>query len=242
MNVYIDESGSINNKRLNDKYFVICLLKVNDVKRLQKAYKNFIAANIERLKELDQDKIIRNGEIKKGGKMFANGKFAELKGSQLDRPFKKEFLQYFLETEGYEIYFLKVYNERLDDKFCNNTARAFNYIIKLALACFFRKGFFEGEECILQFDERNEKPEAKYFLQNYLNTELSLEHGIECNFAVSYFDSKNNKLIQLADVFSNIMYSDLKTGAYSEELKMLQDKGIIKYIFEFPKQNVDNNG
>ena len=91
----------------------------------------------------------------------------------------------------------------------------------------------------MQLDERNERTDAKYFLQNYLYTELALEDGLGCHFDVAYFDSSNNSMIQIADVFSNIMYSNLKTGAYQEELKEMQEDGVIKYIFQFPKCQVD---
>lgn len=54
-------------------------------------------------------------------------------------------------------------------------------------------------------------------------------------FDVSYFDSANNSLIQIADVFANFYYSHLQTGAYTEEFQRLKENGILKFIFEFPK-------
>ena len=54
-------------------------------------------------------------------------------------------------------------------------------------------------------------------------------------FQVSYFDSANNNLIQIADVFANLFYSHVKTDAYTEELQKLKDSGILRFIFEFPK-------
>ena len=53
-------------------------------------------------------------------------------------------------------------------------------------------------------------------------------------FKVEYFDSTNNSLIQIADVFANIYYSHLQTEAYNEEIKSLKDKGILKFTFIFP--------
>lgn len=47
-------------------------------------------------------------------------------------------------------------------------------------------------------DERNEKTETKFFLENYLNTELMLGGVTQGKFNVSYFDSANNKFIQIA--------------------------------------------
>ena len=58
---------------------------------------------------------------------------------------------------------------------------------------------------------------------------------ISGKFDVTYFDSSNNSLIQMADVFANLLYSHLQTGGYDDELKKLRDVGILKFTFEFPK-------
>ncbi|MCR5307677.1 MAG: hypothetical protein K6E24_01600, partial [bacterium] len=77
--------------------------------------------------------------------------------------------------------------------------------------------------------------EAKYFLENYLNTELAMNNTTTGKFQVEYFDSSNNTLIQVADVFANLYYSHLQTNGYEEELKELEEQNILKMIFEFPK-------
>lgn len=87
----------------------------------------------------------------------------------------------------------------------------------------------------MQLDERNEKTETKYFLENYLNTELVMGGITTGKFDVKYFGSSDNILIQLADVFSNLYYSQLQTGAYEEEFRKLEEAKILKSIFEFPK-------
>lgn len=123
----------------------------------------------------------------------------------------------------------------MTDSFCENTARVFNYTVRLALGYFIQKGFLPDENCSLQLDERNEKTETRYFLENYLNTELSMSGAASGKFDVSYFDSANNSIIQIADVFANLYYSHLQTEAYEEEFQKLKESGILKFIFEFPK-------
>lgn len=236
MNIYIDESGSINNHSPENKYFVIAMVHVKDRRGLEKAYKRFISSNIERLKELDKEKVDpKTGKIlKSGGKMFVNGKFKELKGSQFDKEMKQKFIEFFSRKDYFDVYYIQVYNEKLTDKFCGNTARVFNFSIKLALTYFLQKGFLPNEDCILQLDERNEKTEAKFFLENYLNTELPLNGIYDGEFKVSYFDSSNNKFVQIADVFANLYYSHLKTNHYQKEFDELRKNGIVKFIFKFP--------
>lgn len=106
--------------------------------------------------------------------------------------------------------------------------------MKLAIEYFIRKGALPNEDCSLQLDERNEKTETKFFLENYLNTELYMNGTATGKFDVTYYDSSNNSLIQMADVFANLYYSHLQTNGYDDEIKKLKDAGILKFIFEFP--------
>lgn len=237
MIVYIDESGSINNHMPNNKFFIIALVRATDKEALKKAYKRFVSSNHNRLLELDQDKIhSKTGKvIKEGGKMFKDGKFQELKGSQFDKDMKQKFVEFFSRKQSFELYYIKIANEKLTDQFCENTARVFNYTLKLALEYFINKGILPNEDCFLQLDERNEKTETKFFLKNYLNTELSMNGTAAGDFDVDYFDSADNSIIQIADVFANLYYSQMQTDGYGEEIQKLKDAGILKFEFEFPK-------
>lgn len=236
MNIYIDESGSINNKiSSHSPYFVIALVYVKDKAKLQRAYKRFVSSNLDRLKELDQDRINANGVVvKEGGKMFDGDTFKELKGTQFDPDMKRKFIEFFIRKPSFEIFYIRINNSKLTDQICSNTARCFNYTLRLALNYFISKGLLPNEECILQLDERNEKTETKFFLENYLNTELTLSGSCYGPFSVSYFDSADNHMIQIADVFSNWYFSQLVGGGYDEEYDKLLKEGFIKCIFDFP--------
>ena len=133
MIIYIDESGSINNHMPNNKYFVVALIRVTNKESLKKAYKRFVSSNYESLKELDKDKVNQNTGVvvKEGGKMFLNGSFKELKGSQFDKEMKQKFVDFFSKRQTFEIYYIKIANEKLTDQFCTNKARVFNYTLKL---------------------------------------------------------------------------------------------------------------
>ena len=236
MHIYIDESGSINNKiGSRSPYFIVALIHVKDKDKLKRVYKRFVSSNLSTLKVLDKDKFSDSGKLlKEGGKMFDGDKFKELKGSQFDPSMKRNFLEFFSRNPYFEVFFIKIHNDKLSDQFCSNTARCFNYILKLALHFYIDRGLLPNEECNLHLDERNEKTEARFFLENYLNTELTL--GSSCNgpFKVSYYDSCDNRLIQIADVFANWYYSHLLNNDYSKEYNDLKAKGIIKRDFDFP--------
>lgn len=236
MNLYLDESGSINNK-LGNKPFVIALVHVLDFKKLNTIFKRFVSSNMKILKELDKNFVNARGVLtKRGNQMFHNEKFCELKGSQFDKNMKKNFVQFFSRKKYFELYLIKINTNLLSDKICENTARTFNYTLKLALSYFISHRLLPDENCLLQLDERNERTEAKFFLENYLNTELCLNGISEKHFSVQYLDSKNNPFIQIADVLANLYYSELNTNGYSAEMTLLKDCGVLRSIFEFPNR------
>ena len=166
--------------------------------------------------------------------MFRDGKFRELKGAQFDRDMKHIFVDYFSRKHHFDVYYIMMKNENLPSRFFDNISRTFNYSIKSALLYFIQSGYLPDESCFLQLDERNERVENKSFLENYLNTELSLSGQVAGDFSVSYFDSSCNKFIQIADVFSNLFYSHLQTGHYVDELELMKELGILKGIYEMP--------
>ncbi|MCT7728916.1 MAG: DUF3800 domain-containing protein, partial [Lactobacillus iners] len=154
--------------------------------------------------------------------------------SQFNKPMKQKFVKFFSKKKHLEIYYIRIKNYKLSDNFCKNTARVFNYVIRLALQYLIQNNFLEQDDIHLQLDERNEKTETIHFLENYLNTELSLGGTTKGKFTVNYFDSSNNKFIQIADVFSNLFYSQLHTGGYGDEIQLLKNNDILKFVFVFP--------
>lgn len=236
MNIYIDESGSINNHSPSNEYFVIAMVLVLDKNGLSRAYKRFISSNYQTLQLLDKEKIDNETKkvLKAGNKMFINGNFKELKGSQFDRELKLKFLEFFSREHYFDVYYIKISNKELTDKFASNTSRVFNYAIKSAIDYFLKNNLLPNENCHLQLDERNEKVKSRYFLENYLNTELAYNEDVIGNFTVTYFDSSNNRFVQIADVFANLYYSELQTNQFTEQFAELKEKNILKHIFEFP--------
>ena len=229
MNIYVDESGSINNK-LTSKPFVISLVHVLDFKKLNTTFRRFVSSNYSDLQKLDLDFSNKNGRVtKQGGVMVQNGKFHELKGSQFNQSMKRKFTEFISAKKYFELYYIKINNNLLSDKICENTARAFNYTMKIALSYFLEHGLLTDDDCLLQLDERNERTEAKYFLENYLNTEFCLNGITEKHWSIKYLDSANNPFIQIADIMANLYYSELNTGAYSDLMKKLEQKDILNF-------------
>ena len=233
----IDESGSINNSLYNPRScFVIALVREKNKKCLQRRYRNFVKNNMSRLRELDLP-LLKDGKVvKEGGKMFLDGNFHELKGSQFDANMKRLFADTMAKDAPLELFYICLKNPYLTDAFCQNTARAFNYAIKLNFEYLFNSGLLpKDEDYVINIDERNERTGARNMLEEYLNTEFSTGGVCSGSFKVQYYDSANNKAVQIADVFSNLYYSNVITGgAYETVIESLRERGIIKNEFIFP--------
>jgi hypothetical protein len=220
--LYIDESGSMTKKSNKYKYFVTCVIVPTDKVKLKRVFKRYISKNLEKLKILDRE-----------NKMFdKNGKFLELKGSQLTKQCKKDFLNYFTKNKLFDVYFIQLNNKEVKDRFYENTARAFNYPLRLLIQNFMIYDYPNVNKYFLNIDERNQNTKTYYFLEEYLNTEIGLPK--DRDFSVIYHDSANSYLVQLADVFANIYYSNLMNGFYKEDLENMEKNEILKMIFNFP--------
>lgn len=228
MNLYMDESGSVHSVSSDlNRFFIIGIMMPNDIKKLKRVYKLFIRKNFEKLKDLD-----------KQNKMFEkSGKFLELKGYCFNKQMKLEFLQFFCQNHLLKIGYIVLDNNQLQERFILNKARTFNYLLKLFLTSGLQRKYILGREMFLHIDERNVKTDSRFSLEDYLNQEIVLNLDLMDIVHVQYYDSARNQLIQIADVFSNIMYSNIMThGAYQKELEKLVKDGYILPLFRFPKQ------
>ena len=229
---YVDESGSITKEHAQEfPYFIVALVRVLDKQKLKRKFKRFVSSNLDKLKAQD----CKN-------KMFdINGKFIELKGNCFSPELKTKFIDYFSQEKLFEVYYIKLVNALASTSLCQNKARCFNYLIKEALFYYYNHEYFDKSSCCFQIDERNVRTEAKYLLQEYLNTELHGYDIISEDIQVAYFESSTNYLIQIADVFANFYYSHLLTGNYLDKIKKLKKKKILRHIFTFPLQNKTSN-
>ena len=74
--------------------------------------------------------------------MFKNGKFQELKGSEMDSYLKREFLQFFADKPHFELYYIVVDNSKLTDEHCEDVAGIFNYALKIFQSAYFSADLF----------------------------------------------------------------------------------------------------
>lgn len=224
INIYIDESGSMTTKHAEHyPYFVIALVVAKDKQKLRKVYKRFVSKHHEELRCTD----LKN-------KMFKEDKFSELKGSCLTEELKISFLDFFCKNDLFEVYYIRIKNSDIRYGLYNNTARAFNFVLKNALQSLLEAGFLPNDDYYLHIDERNEKPNSIHDLEGYLNIELHTGHGLAGEFKVKYYDSSSNPLIQIADVFSNTYYIYSLNGSLKDKMNEKREQGYIKKRIHFP--------
>lgn len=233
IDMYIDESVSINPfiTRLK-RYFVVGIVIPKDKEKLKRIYKLFVRKHMEELRKAD-----------KYNKMFdENGNFIELKGSCLTKELKIKFANFFCRNNLFEVRYIILDNSLINDKFIINKARTFNYLLKLFLINSKQRGYIKDREIYLHIDERNVKTDSKFSLEDYLNQELVLSMDLIDTAKVHYYDSSQNVFIQIADVFSNLLYSNMLTnGEYNDTIKELKENGYILAPFIFPKNKFIKN-
>lgn len=185
--VYLDESGSIH-KNSNTKYFAVggyftfekCRLKITSLyKKINKLVKE------ERNIKIDK-------EIKSYDYLTK----------------EKQLIFSSMENISGFYGFSKVFDKEKMQKGIVDSNIFYNYAVKLIFSDIIfplLKNYGENQiEIKLLCDNRNVRVGDLKNLENYLNTEFCLNNYI---FSVTYYDSKTNFGIQLADLIVNTFYN-----------------------------------
>lgn len=224
--LYIDESGSMTVEHSSSNgFFVFSILDVLDRKKLKRVLKRYISKNIEELKKYDKD-----------NKMFRESKFFELKGQCLPPHLKIDLAIYLAKNNLFKVFIGRIDNRLLkDDKLYENTARAFNYVLKCVLTYLIHCNKLPYDDYIVQIDERNTKTFSINSLDDYLFLDLVIDKELVNDITVQYFRSEDNFYIQVADFFANLYFSYLHNpDKYKDTINMLIKSGYLIDDFVFP--------
>ena len=133
----------------------------------------------------------------------------------------------------------KVFNKRAMKKEIYETNIFFNYAIKVLFNDVIIPRFkrFKRIDFVIGIDNRNIRVGELNNLENYLKTEFCF---YDYNFLITYYDSKTNFGIQLADLIVNTFYN------YYKDIKLIKNLVLIlnenKYnlsMFPLTKMNDD---
>ncbi|MEK5083115.1 DUF3800 domain-containing protein [Bacillus sp. FSL H8-0515] len=189
---YIDESGSIpkfSPTKYKHRFFVIAFIHTTNPKKLKNTYKRAIS----RLRKDFPDFFAS----------LSNPK--ELKGSETP-PFMKLFiLEKLFKATDIKIAHMVVCNQKIEQRFRENPARSFNYLVYIIMKSF---PLSKEDQLLLnlKIDNRNSALPSLNELEGYLYPELVLDKQITKNVKVEYLLSDSSHNIQVADMISNIIF------------------------------------
>lgn len=225
--VYVDESGSITKTNIsNNRYFVIAMLFTEEPEVVRRLFKKKIS-QLMRKNAKYKNMILSNKEIK---------------GSDISETIKKQVYEHILKyaSDKIEVGLIVLDNQYTKEKFIENHARTFNYMLQVYLdSCYRKHSKFMSGTGQMEFvvDEQNIATMAKYGLEEYLNQQLTICNQLCDTFVVRYTDSKNEKLVQLADFVANTFYRNIEKN--NEESKANVGMWIPtlcnKDVFDFSK-------
>ena len=218
--VYVDESGSITKTNVsNNRYFVIAMVFTDNPIAIRRLFKKKISQMIKKNSKR-RDEIILNKEIK---------------GSDLSEAEKIKIYHHIMShgSDNIELGLIVLDNKYTNDKFIENHARTFNYMVQVFFDSCYRNHsrFMTGKGNIeILLDEQNVATGAKYDLEEYLNQQLTIKNPICDSFSAGY-----EKLVQLADFVANSFYRNIEKNDRdsAESVKMWINSLCGDDVFDF---------
>lgn len=225
--LFIDESGTLTNnvKNTRESFFVIAIIHVKNERSLKSSFKRFLNKYENKLRIIDtKNKIFK-----------PNGDFLELKGSALTSEMKLLFLDFICKNDNLKVFYVKVTNFLLKDSLVKNKEVGFNFILDKLLNYKISKEFLpKNKKNYIQLDQRSVSTKLRYTLEDFLYRSLILDSDLISDLELYYRDSQNVHLIQVADFFANLLYSNCFTDKYKKALEEKRLQGYISHEYNFP--------
>ena len=211
--VYIDESGSIH-KNSSTRYFAVggyFTFEKDKLKIISKFKRNNL--NLKKIKKLDKD--------------------AEIKSYNMT---EKEKINIFNKIQDIETFHgcVKVFDKKFMKKEIVDSNIFFNYAVKVLITdCIIPvlnlQEIHDEIEFIISIDNRNIRVGELNNLETYLKTEFCTYND---EFNITYYDSKTDYGIQLADLTVNTFYNKYKDiSIVKNVIKELKSKNFRVSIF-----------
>lgn len=185
--LFLDESGNLH-KNSPDRYFVIGGVYTNNYADIKKSY---VEINHELKEKLNMD--------------FET----ELKAAYLNMEEKMDIVIKLQEMDGMYIVGIIVDKYRLGVEI-NEIHLYYNYVIRKLLDYLIKIKLIKtnsNEELYLNIDKSSMKIEDINSLENYLKTHFNIERNLKYKINVSYWDSKKNYMVQVADIMCNTIWN-----------------------------------
>ncbi|MCR8613401.1 MAG: DUF3800 domain-containing protein [Mycoplasma sp.] len=192
--IFIDESGSLNNKNVGLFSVSLVFVKKNDSSWL----KNHFKRNIKKLK--NKLGIPLKNELK-AHDFVKNKKLYDL----------FNFIKEIKSVKSYSSYIL---NKGIDNRYLKNKNVTFNFLVKSALERAVENiDYFKVKQDIkIIVDNREIATGSLKSLKDYLDAEFIVKKDIFKNIELEYMDSRRHWGVQLADFFSYLNYWNVKNS------------------------------
>ncbi|MGV2875875.1 DUF3800 domain-containing protein [Macrococcus capreoli] len=182
--LYGDESGTITLSNAPQfKYFYIGMISTHEKNKVKRVFRK---AKLDYIKQNNVKLNIKD----------------EIKGSEMSEGMKGYVLRQLIDRTDIAFYFIVVDNHFLRRVLREKPHVTYNYLIGILIKHHFK---YDYEQLNLVLDNRNKSVDNLKDLEHYLKTELIVNTDIKC-VNVQYVDSKNCDLVQVADVFNNLLY------------------------------------
>lgn len=185
--LFLDESGNLH-KNSPDRYFVIGGIYTSNYADIKKSY---VEINHELKEKLNMD--------------FET----ELKAAYLNMEEKMDIVIKLQEMNGMYIVGIIVDKQKIGVEI-DEIHLYYNYIIRKLLDYLIKIGLIrtqKDEELYLNIDKSSMKLEDINSLENYLKTHFNIERRLKLKINVSYWDSKKNYMVQVADIMCNTIWN-----------------------------------
>ncbi len=185
--LFLDESGNLH-KNSPDRFFVIGGIYTNNYADIKKSY---VEINRELKERLNMD--------------FES----ELKAAYLNMEEKMDIVIKLQKMDGMYIVGIIVDKDKIGIEI-DEIHLYYNYIIRKLLDYLIKIKLVKigkGEELYLNIDKSSMKIEDINSLQNYLRTHFNIEKRYPFSVTVSYWDSRKNYMVQVADIMVNTIWN-----------------------------------
>ena len=185
--LFLDESGNLH-KNSTDRYFVIGGVYTDNYTDIKKSY------------------VEINKELKEKINMDFN---LELKASYLNMEEKMDIVVKLQEMDGMYIVGIIVDKERLGIKI-DQIHLYYNYVIRKLtdyLIQWKKNKKDKGQMLHINIDTTSMKKEEIDSLEMYLKTVYNIEKRYPFDINVTYWDSRKNYMVQVADIMANTLWN-----------------------------------
>ena len=206
--LFLDESGNLH-KNSPDRYFVIVGVYTNNYADIKKSY---VEINHELKEKLNMD--------------FET----ELKAAYLNMEEKMDIVIKLQEMNGMYIVGIIVDKYKLGVEI-DEIHLYYNYVIRKLLDYLIKINLIrttQNEELYLNIDKSSMKIEDINSLENYLKTHFNIERKMKYKINVSYWDSKKNYMVQVADIMCNTIWNIAQSPNSNGLFRHLDKKGKLR--------------